>query len=775
MTFTPESMKRQNELIRALQHKLAAKEQELSNEKWVFEQFLQSPSWRMTAPIRWIARQLRTIKGRISGRSPHSDAAATAAPLPAGEQISAAEARVASDLKKVFTSLYRTTFESFLMSGAVMELPAAREPEVSIILVLFNHAELTFACLRSIQETHTEKLEVLIVDNASSDETPLLLDRLRGARIIRNTENRHFLLAVNQAAMGATGQHILLLNNDAQLQPGALRAALNTLNSSADIGAVGGKIVLLDGTLQEAGSLVWRDGSCLGYGRGDTPFAPQYMFRRDVDYCSGAFLLTPRAVWQQLGGFDESFKPAYYEETDYCMRLWKHGYRVVFEPSASILHYEFASSQSIISATELQAKHQRVFAERHRTALARHEAPDPQRALYARMHHSGKKVLFMDDRPPHLWLGSGFPRANALLLALVKHNCFVTLYPLSVIDEDFTTTYTDIPKTIEIMNGAGPGMLELFLENRRNYYDILIVSRPHNMDILRPVMASHPEWFANMRIVYDAEAVFANRTAGLRKLSGDPMSTEEFEQTVRKEVELASMVDGIIAVSEQDAAAFKRHGINSVNVLGHALASTPHPNRYNERSGFLFVGAIHEETSPNGDSIIWFLTEILPLIRKELGEGISLTIAGVNKSERIRQLADSNVRITGLLEDLTPLYAEARVFVAPTRYAAGIPHKIHEAAARGLPVVATSLLAAQLGWTDQELGIGDSPEEFASRCIEVYSTPEKWSSLRAAAHKRTVSECSIETFERKVYDILAEDHVEHRSGAARFVNAGMDG
>ena len=190
-------------------------------------------------------------------------------------------------------------------------------------------------------------MEIIIVDNNSHDETSLLLDRLRGARIIRNAENRNFLLAVNQAAKEARGEYLLLLNNDAQVLPGTLRSALNTIRSAPDIGAVGGRLILLDGTLQEAGSIIWNDGSCLGYGRGDNPFAPMYMFRRDVDYCSGAFLLTPRSTsGKELGGFDERFKPAYYEETDYCTRLWERRLRVVYDPNAVLLHYEFASSES---------------------------------------------------------------------------------------------------------------------------------------------------------------------------------------------------------------------------------------------------------------------------------------------------------------------------------------------------------------------------------------------------------------------------------------------
>jgi hypothetical protein len=208
---------------------------------------------------------------------------------------------------------------AFLEEGDLLWLPAAVEPAVSILLVLYNQAELTFRCLRALIETVDLPAEVIIVDNASSDSTWRLLDRLAGARIVRNNENLHFLRAVNQAAAAARGTALLLLNNDTNLTRGAFKAAVETLNSAADIGAVGGKLILPDGTLQEAGSIIWNDGTCVGYGRGEDPNAPQYQFLREVDYCSAAFLLVRRALFEKLGGLDTVFAPAYYERpTSVC-------------------------------------------------------------------------------------------------------------------------------------------------------------------------------------------------------------------------------------------------------------------------------------------------------------------------------------------------------------------------------------------------------------------------------------------------------------------------
>jgi GT2 family glycosyltransferase len=771
-------LNKQNELIRSLRKQVEAAERELAEQKWVFQQFLQSPSWRLTFPIRWLARQLRAIRDWFIGpKSP--DAVPVADPMVSiEERVDDTLVEEASfDLKQFFTGFCRVQLQSLLASKAQLQLPCDDSPKISVVLVLFNRAELTLACLRSLAENNSERMEIIIVDNNSQDETPLLLDRLRGARIIRNPENRNFLLAVNQAAKEARGDYLLLLNNDAQVLPGTLRSSLDTIRSSPDIGAVGGRLILLDGTLQEAGSIIWRDGSCLGYGRGDNPFAATYMFRRDVDYCSGAYLLTPRRVWENLGGFDESFKPAYYEETDYCTRLWQQHLRVVYDPNSVLLHYEFASSESASHATELQREHQRIFALRHSKQLADHYAPDLNSILPARIKNRGKrKILFLDDRVPHSWLGSGFPRARAILLALVRQKCLVTFYPLTQFDEGWTSVYSDMPPEIEFMTGYGPPLLEPFLRNRPSYYDSIIISRPHNMKILKPVLDTHPDWFEQTSIIYDAEALFVEREIAMRKLSGTPLSAEEAGALLDEEMSLASAADCVVAVSQRDAEQFRKRGIEHVGTVGHALAPEPTPSSFDERRGFLFVGAIHEEASPNGDSLIWFLEEIFPKVQAALGVEIPLTIAGVNTSERVKALAGPPVRITGHVADLTALYDAARVFVAPTRYAAGIPHKVHEAAARGVPVVATPLLALQLGWRDGEpFLVGADPDEFARKCIALYTDPVLWTRLRETAVHRIQTECSNVTFESGVRNCLIR--TKSRAYMARLQgtsNVGMD-
>ena len=220
----------------------------------------------------------------------------------------------------------------------------------------------------------------------------------------------------------------------------------------------------------------------------------------------------------------------------------------------------------------------------------------------------------------------------------------------------------------------------------------------------------------------------------------------------KSEVELAAEANLVVSVSESEAGEFARHGIHNVRVLGHALPVAPTPRLFQEREGFLFVGSILEENSPNGDAVLWFVKEILPIIQEKLGD-LPFTIAGINRIDI--PAGPGHPKILGRVDDLSPIYDKARVFVAPTRFAAGIPHKIHEAAARGLPVIATSLLMRQLGWSDGEhLLVADKAQSFAEQCIRLHSDAGLWDRIRRAALQRVSIDCSPETFEIALKAIL---------------------
>jgi GT2 family glycosyltransferase len=385
------------------------------------------------------------------------------------------------DVKEIATSRATSRLRAFLDSGLTLNLPHPRSPRLSILLVLYNRAELTLTCLRSLQPRLQEvQAEVVLVDNASSDATARLLDRIRGATILRNQDNRGFPAGVNQAASAASGEFLLLLNNDTEVLDNSLETAVRFLAENRDVGAVGGRVLLLDGTLQEAGCLLGRDGHSSQYGRGSPPSAPEYQFRRDVDYCSAAFLMTPRAVFRQLGGLDEAFSPGYFEDADYGIRLWRSGWRVVYLPEVAIVHYENASSTCLRSLHTLYRRNHLFFLHKHADWLAWKCPSAGTSPLWARSSH--------DDRVRVLCVfggGSGgspsgaIARLQKVVGELSKLNCFVTVYSLD------SGQAAGLPDDVEGLSGGSLATLPDFLASRRGYYELILVDDPEVLEQLR--------------------------------------------------------------------------------------------------------------------------------------------------------------------------------------------------------------------------------------------------------------------------------------------------
>lgn len=645
---------------------------------------------------------------------------------------------------------------AFLASPAPLHLRSGSgRPTVSVIVVLYNQAGLSLLCLQALSRSVGVDFETLIVDNASSDRVPQLLERVSGALVLRQDGNLGFLRAVNRAAEHAAGEHLLLLNNDALVEPQTLAHAVARLRAEPLAGAVGGPILLWDGRLQEAGSIIWRDGSCLGYGRGDLPDAPAYRFVRDVDYCSGAFLMIRRELFEQLGRFDDDFAPAYYEESDFCVRLWEAGYRVVYDPRVRVKHFEFASDSGSGQAMALQARNREHFRAKHARYLAGRPEFDPAALLHARriLAPGTRKVLIVDDRVPLPALGRGYPRAAEVAAAIAALGAAVTYYPLVFADCPWDDVYATLDERTEVMLGAGVAGLAAFLQQRAGHYDLMLVSRPHNMEVVDAIRAAQPGSFAGTRIVYDAEALFALREIERAKVGGRPLSDAQGQALLKQELAMARRADRVVAVSEDEARQFRLAGCHDVVVLGHALALQPSPLPFAARRGFLFVGAITQDDCPNGDSMLWFAREVWPHVQAALGDAAQLEVVGVCESAAVRALASPSIRIHGRVADLTPFYDAARVFVVPTRYAAGVPHKAHEAASRGLPMVVTPLIARQLGWSDELLVGADGPA-FAQACIRLQTESALWDRLRGGLLAAVERDCSRAAFERAVRDIV---------------------
>jgi GT2 family glycosyltransferase/glycosyltransferase involved in cell wall biosynthesis len=659
---------------------------------------------------------------------------------------------------------------------------SADAPSLSVIVVAFNKFELSMLALTSLRANFAGGIELIIVDNGSSDDTCRIGDYLTGAKIIREPYNIGFLRAANRGLAAATADAVLYLNNDTELAFGAVAAALSRLASDAAIGAVCGKILRSHGALQEAGCIIWRDATTTGYMRDAPAAAPAANIVRDVDFGSGVFLLCRRQAVRALGGFDEDYAPAYYEDADLCVRLRGAGWRIVYDPAVTVHHLEYGSAQNAETAKALMRRAQKIFRRKHRDFLLGQPAPDGQRQIFAAQPPPSDaqkprvKILFFEDTVPLRRLGSGFVRANDIVHAIAAAGHDVSVFPVNGATYDIMSLFGDFPDTVEILHDRDINQLGAFLQERAGYYDLIWVSRTHNLNRLAPILDAAG---AKSPIVLDTEAIVTVRDTAFAIISGQGAENAAFDAALREEFAEAARCRQITAVSRLEVDLLRALGLPGLSLLGTGRALSLTAPNFAAREGLLFVASIHRQDSPTLDALSWYMEFVRPALAQEMDAPPELNFVGYIAPD-IDLFAFENrpgLKIHGPVSDLTPFYAANRVFIAPTRYAAGTPYKLYEAAAHGVPIVATDLLARQLGWSagkDLLAAPVADPRRFAAQIALAYRTEILWDRLRAQAAARLTEENKPEDFAasvRKIVDAALSPKVQSASPVSATLDA----
>ena len=220
-------------------------------------------------------------------------------------------------------------------------------PVVSVCIPVVSNHGLIESCLNSLVDSRPSvDTEVVVVANGLPESALTTLRNRDDIVLVYSAVNAGFSGGNNLAARFARGRFLLLLNDDSLVEPGFIDRLLRVVEGDPAIAAAGGKILSADGTLQEAGSVLWSDGWVAHAGAGLPADSPAYGYPRDVDYISANGLLVDRQAWDMIGGLDERYFPAYYEDVDLCLALLHRGYRVVYEPQAQLRHLESQSTSA---------------------------------------------------------------------------------------------------------------------------------------------------------------------------------------------------------------------------------------------------------------------------------------------------------------------------------------------------------------------------------------------------------------------------------------------
>ena len=627
-------------------------------------------------------------------------------------------------------------------------------PRASIVIPVFGKLEFTLACLRSLVETGLPPdVEVIVVDDASTDGTPEALARVPGLRYQRNASNLGFVGSCNAGARLARGEFVVFLNNDTTLTPGWIDALLSTFASHPDTGLAGAQLVYPDGRLQESGGIVFADGSGWNYGRFDDPRHPAYTFVREADYCSGAAIALRRATFERLGGFDERYAPAYYEDTDLAMKVREDGLKVRVQPASVVVHHEgvTAGTDTASGVKAYQVRNQQRFVERWRDVLSRRHPAPSQAPHYAAQHRARARVLVIDATTPMPDRDSGSLRLFELLRLLVEEGCAVSFFPENGLDDGrYTQALRDLG--VEAWTQPWLGALPDWLARHGARFQLVVVSRHY---VLSPLLPLLRRYAPQARIVFDTVDLHHLRERREADERDDEALRRAAERTRAEELALVAAVDRTWVVSPVEKAllvdAVPGAAVDVVSNIHRVRGPGPGPDA---RRGLLFVGGFRHP--PNVDAALWLAEAILPRVRA-VRPDITLSLVGADAPPAVEALAaHDGITVHGHVPDLVPLLDAHRLSVAPLRYGAGVKGKVNQALAHGLPVVATRCAVEGMGLMHGvDALVADDAEGFCAAVIAAYDDAALWQRLVDGGLANTRREFSPERARQTLRGIFA--------------------
>ncbi|MGH3825174.1 MAG: glycosyltransferase [Pseudonocardiaceae bacterium] len=651
-------------------------------------------------------------------------------------------------------------------------LRTSTSPLLSVVVPVHGKWAYTRACLASIQAHRPAvPFEVLVVDDASPDRTAELVAASPGARLISSERNVGFVRACNLGARQARGAYLLFLNNDTEVQPGALDALVGAVDSDERIGLVGPMLVYPDGRLQESGGIIWADGSGWNYGRNQDADAAEFQVRRDVDYCSGAAILVRREVFERVNGFDQRYAPAYYEDTDLAFAIRAAGYRTIVEPRAVVMHHEGVSHGTDVTTgiKRYQEINRTLFVDKWALALADHlPAASELNVWLARQRgptgHLGGLVLVADHQVPTPDRDSGSMRMHRLLLALVELGQRVVFFPINgAVLQPYTGDLQRRGITV-IPDAAGQ---ERFLREAGAALRLAVLSRPQvAWKFLEELRMHAPHCLISydtvdlhfLRLQRQAELAPSTGTASTGTAStgtGPTAGALVGKAAASRELELGLVraADLTFVVSEHEQRLLRSLVPEAdVRVLSnvHQIADeVPGPQ---DRHGLLFVGSF--DHLPNRDAARWMAREVLPLVHRH-HPGTVLHVVGSNPSPDVLGLASDTVEVHGWVADLVPLHQRCRLSVAPLRFGAGVKGKVGESMAAGLPTVCTPVAVEGMGLVDgQDVLVAADTAGFAERVVALLDDDALWCRLSEAGTHAIVERFGPAVASTALQDVL---------------------
>lgn len=648
-------------------------------------------------------------------------------------------------------------------------------PSFSLIIPLYNHLEVTENCLLQLIKTipQTMDVEIIVIDDKSSEKgvyEKLLKWEKRDTRIrvYQNEENMGYLMACKNGVNHSTKEIIVSLNNDTLPQPGWIEALARTFIKYPDAGAVGAKLIYLDGRLQEAGSLVTRTGGW-NVGRLENPNEPQFNFLRKVDYVSGCLLATPRKVWDEIGGYDEYLRPMYFEDADYCLTAQQHGYSVYYQPQCEIIHLEGVTSgvdeNDVTSPKHYQQVNRHKFFTKWHDLLQSHIMDLTHSSLEVHtmlaLHGSSlipkPQALICAPLLPEFDREGGSRRVFHIIETLQEQGWSVSLLVQNLRGGE---------RYIELIQQMGVPVFG----GQENYIHPEMILRAGQFQLVIAVFweianglvekvrqilpkAKFMVDSIDMHFLRNARKVFSTISGNLGE-----MEAEQY----RKELNTYHKSDAVLTVSQKETDLINDFLTTEKAKYLPLMEELPiSPISYEQREGILFVGNFRHP--PNVQAFKFMFHEILPLIPAEILEQHPLYIVGTDLNRYLQEYLETdipNVHMVGWVPSVFPYFDKSLISIVPLLSGAGMKSKVLQSLMKGTPLVSTSIGTEGMGLVSEEhVLVADDSQTFAQSMLRLLSDRALWEKLQINGRNHVMKEYSNATVRSQFANIIESLHI----------------
>lgn len=608
-----------------------------------------------------------------------------------------------------------------------LHFPKVENPDVSIVIPAHNKIEITYLALASLLLAHNKaSFEVILVDDASTDETAELDDIVTGITIIHNKQAQRFIRACNAGADKARGKYVALLNNDVEVTSGWLDELVAAFGRFDNVGLVGSKLLYPDGRLQDAGGLIWGSGNPWNYGNGQNPWDPRFRYARQADYLCGAAMMTSKEIWDQVGGLSSYLEPMYFEDTDFAFKVRDAGYTTWFIPSSVVYHFEGMTSGTNTSSgfKRFQEVNRPRFKRRWAKAYAGHGAEGRNPDLEKDRSIVGR-VLFVDHATPRPDRDAGSHAAIQEIRLVQSLGYKVTFLPENLAH---LGDYTDELEKMGVEVIHAPFFLSVneYLSKHAAEFDAFYITRFY---VARDIIGRLRDLAPQGRILFNNADLHFLRELRAGVAAGDPEKIEAARRTREIELDVMRKTDVVLSYNEVEHSVIQSHTDGAVQVVQcpWVVEMPDQVPALQGRAGLSFLGNyLH---APNAEGALWFCRQVMPLLENE-DPSLQFHIYGSAMSDEIKDLESDTVLPQGFVEDLANAYDRHRIFVAPLLSGAGIKGKVLAALAHGVPCVLTPTAAEGIGLRHgHDCLIATTPREWCDAILKLQRNDGLWQKL----------------------------------------------